>query len=115
MSDKRSCVYILASRRNGTLYIGVTTDLARRVFEHRVRAVPGFTQRYAVDRLVYVEFHDTIGASFAKSSLSDGNARGSSRSSSATILSGATCMMIYQCSVGPGSLLSQGRRKKMLC
>jgi putative endonuclease len=39
----------------------MTTDLARRVFEHRTRAVPGFTQQYGVDRLVYVEFHDTIG------------------------------------------------------
>jgi putative endonuclease len=60
MSDKRPCVYILASRRNGTLYIGVTTDLARRVFEHRAHAVPGFTKRYGVDRLVYVEFHDMV-------------------------------------------------------
>ena len=60
MSEKRPCVYILASRRNGTLYIGMTTDLARRVFEHRTRAVPGFTRQYGVDRLVYVEFHDTI-------------------------------------------------------
>jgi putative endonuclease len=60
MNEKRPCVYILASRRNGTLYIGVTTNLARRVFEHRTHAVPGFTQRYAVDRLVYVEFHDAV-------------------------------------------------------
>jgi putative endonuclease len=60
MSDKRPCVYILASCRNGTLYIGLTTDIARRVYEHRTRAVPGFTQQYRVDRLVYVEFHDTI-------------------------------------------------------
>jgi putative endonuclease len=60
MSEKRPCVYILASHRNGTLYIGVTTDLARRVFEHRAHAVPGFTQRYSVDRLVYVEFHDAV-------------------------------------------------------
>jgi putative endonuclease len=60
MSEKRPCVYILASRRNGTLYIGVTTDLARRAFEHKSHAVPGFTQRYSVDRLVYVEFHDDV-------------------------------------------------------
>ena len=60
MNEKRPCVYILASRRNGTLYVGMTTDLARRVFEHRTRAVPGFTQKYGVDRRVYVEFRDTI-------------------------------------------------------
>jgi putative endonuclease len=60
MNEKRPCVYILASRRNGTLYVGMTTDLARRVFEHRDRAVPGFTKQYGVDRLVYVEFHDTV-------------------------------------------------------
>ena len=60
MSGKRPCVYILASRRNGTLYVGLTTDLARRVFEHRTHAVPGFTQRHRVERLVYVEFHDAV-------------------------------------------------------
>jgi putative endonuclease len=60
MNEKRPCVYILASRRNGSLYVGMTTDLARRVFEHRARAVPGFTKQYGVDRLVYVELHDTI-------------------------------------------------------
>jgi putative endonuclease len=60
MNEKRPCVYILASRRNGTLYVGMTTDLARGVFEHRARAVPGFTKQYGVDRLVYVEFHETI-------------------------------------------------------
>jgi putative endonuclease len=46
-------LYILASRRHGTLYIGVTSDLIRRVYEHRIKAVPGFTKRYGIDRLVY--------------------------------------------------------------
>ena len=45
-------VYLLASKPYGTLYVGVTSDLARRVWEHRVRAVRGFTARYGVDRLV---------------------------------------------------------------
>jgi putative endonuclease len=58
--DKRPCVYILASQRNSTLYVGVTTDLERRIWEHRSKAVLGFTQRYDVTRLVYVEFHDTV-------------------------------------------------------
>jgi len=48
-------VYILASRRNGTLYIGVTNDLARRCWEHREGIVPGFTRKYGVKMLVYFE------------------------------------------------------------
>ena len=48
-------VYILASRIGGTLYIGVTNDLIRRVYEHRIGAVPGFTSKYGVYRLVYFE------------------------------------------------------------
>jgi len=48
-------VYILASQRNGTLYIGVTNDLMRRVFEHKQGAVPGLTKRYGVKTLVYFE------------------------------------------------------------
>ena len=58
--EKRPCVYILASQRNGTLYVGVTSDLARRAWEHRSDAVDGFTQRYGVHRLVFAEFHDTM-------------------------------------------------------
>ena len=48
-------VYMLASKRNGTLYIGVTNDLARRVYEHKEGLVEGFTKKYKVDRLVYFE------------------------------------------------------------
>jgi len=53
-------VYMLASRRHGTLYIGVTNDLVRRVHEHRSHAVPGFTRRYRVERLVWFEAHDGL-------------------------------------------------------
>jgi putative endonuclease len=53
-------VYILASRRNGTLYVGVTNDLARRTFEHRNDLVPGFTKRYGVHVLVWYEVHSNI-------------------------------------------------------
>ena len=60
MTEKRPCVYILASRRNGTLYVGVTSDLARRVWEHRSGAVSGFVQDYAVYNLVFAEFHETM-------------------------------------------------------
>jgi putative endonuclease len=56
----RPCVYILATGRNGTLYVGVTNSLARRAWEHRSDAVGGFTKRYGVHQLVYVEFHATM-------------------------------------------------------
>ena len=52
---KQYCVYILASKRNGTLYVGVTGDLRRRVREHKEKKVEGFTKKYHVDRLVYYE------------------------------------------------------------
>ena len=48
-------VYILASERNGTLYIGVTNDLIKRVYQHKQSIVPGFTSKYNVDKLVYYE------------------------------------------------------------
>jgi putative endonuclease len=53
--DRNYWVYILASRRNGTLYIGVTNDLVRRVHKHRTAGAPGFTERYAVHLLVHFE------------------------------------------------------------
>ena len=53
-------VYILANHRNGTLYVGVTSDLGRRVWEHRADVVDGFSKRYAVHGLVYAEFHTTM-------------------------------------------------------
>ena len=53
-------VYILASKRNGTLYVGVTSDLRRRLLEHRRGLVPGFTSRYGVKRLVWFEQHELV-------------------------------------------------------
>jgi putative endonuclease len=53
-------VYILASKRNGTLYVGVTNDLARRLSEHQAKLVPGFTRKYQVDQLVYFEVFESI-------------------------------------------------------
>lgn len=58
--NKRSAVYILASKRNGTLYIGVTSDLAKRVWEHKNNMVEGFTKRYSVHQLVWYELHDNM-------------------------------------------------------
>jgi putative endonuclease len=60
VADKQPCVYILASKRNGTLYVGVTSDLARRVSDHDSGAVAGFTRDYGVRTLVFAEFHDTM-------------------------------------------------------
>jgi putative endonuclease len=60
MKARRPCVYILASKRNGTLYIGVTNDIARRAWEHRSNGVGGFVRDYGVRRLVLVEFHETM-------------------------------------------------------
>jgi putative endonuclease len=53
-------LYILASRRNGTIYIGATTDLPKRIYEHREGLIAGFTRTYGVKRLVYVETYDDI-------------------------------------------------------
>jgi putative endonuclease len=53
-------VYIMASRRNGTLYIGVTSDLVRRVYEHREGFVDGFSKRYGTNLLVHFETYDDI-------------------------------------------------------
>ncbi len=53
-------VYILTNRPNGTLYVGVTSSLARRIWEHREGVVDGFTRRYGLKRLVYTERHDDV-------------------------------------------------------
>ena len=60
---KQFFVYILASRKHGTLYIGVTKDLIRRTYQHKLKAVRGFTKRYDVHKLAYFEiFDDPISA-----------------------------------------------------
>ncbi|MDR4306682.1 GIY-YIG nuclease family protein [Chelatococcus sambhunathii] len=59
-------VYILASGPGGTLYVGVTSDLIRRVFEHRTGGLPGFTKRYRIKALVYFERHETIAAAIQR-------------------------------------------------
>jgi putative endonuclease len=51
-------VYLLASGKHGTLYLGVTRDLVRRVYQHRTKAMPGFTSRYGVSHLVWFEIYD---------------------------------------------------------
>jgi len=63
---KQPAVYILASRPNGTLYVGVTSDLLRRVWEHKNNVVEGFTRRYSVHHLVYYELHDDMSAAIIR-------------------------------------------------
>ena len=63
---ERYAVYILASRRNGTLYIGITSDLMRRMEQHKSLAVPGFTRTYNVTTLVYVEHFADVHEAIAR-------------------------------------------------
>ena len=64
--DKQPCVYILASKRNGTLYVGVTSNLIKRGWEHKTKAVDGFTKRYSVHTLVWYEVHETMESAIAR-------------------------------------------------
>jgi len=58
--NKQPAVYILASKRNGTLYVGVTSDLVKRIWEHKNNMVEGFSKRYNVHRIVWYELHDRM-------------------------------------------------------
>jgi len=58
--NKRPAVYILASKRNDTLYIGVTSNLVKRIWEHKNNMVEGFTKRYSVHQLVWYEIHESM-------------------------------------------------------
>ena len=58
MNNKSYWVYILASERNGTLYVGITNNLVKRVWEHKNKKIEGFTKKYEVHHLVYYEIHE---------------------------------------------------------
>jgi putative endonuclease len=64
--DKQPCVYILASNRNGTPYVGVTSDVVKRGWEHRNGLVDGFTRKYSVHWLVYYEIHENMLAAITR-------------------------------------------------
>ncbi len=66
MLTKTYFVYLLTSKRNGTLYVGVTNDLLRRVAEHKAHLVPGFTKRYDVTNLVWFETHKSVEAAITR-------------------------------------------------
>lgn len=57
---KKFYIYILASQRNGTLYIGVTANLIRRIWEHKMKLIKGFTSTYGIDKLVYYEEYQDV-------------------------------------------------------
>jgi len=63
---KKFYVYILCNKRNGTLYAGITSDLIKRIYEHKNNLVEGFTQKYNVHRLVWYEIHETAGTAISR-------------------------------------------------
>ncbi len=65
-SEKQYFVYILASKKHGTLYIGVTRDLIKRIWEHKEELVEGFTKKYSVHKLVWYEVHQEIEAAIVR-------------------------------------------------
>ena len=66
MKDHTYFLYILASRKNGTLYVGITNQLLRRVQQHREGLLPGFTKKYAVKLLVYFEVHNDVNVAITR-------------------------------------------------
>lgn len=66
MPERGGWVYIVTNRPNGTVYVGVTSDLARRIWEHRTGVADGFTKRYGLKRLVFAERHDDIRAALQR-------------------------------------------------
>ena len=62
-------VYILASKRNGTLYIGITNDLTRRIYEHKSGNIEGFTKKYSVDKLVYFETTNDVNTAILREKI----------------------------------------------
>ncbi len=58
--EKKGYVYILFNKKNGTLYTGVTSNLVKRIYEHKNKLVDGFTKKYAVDKLGYYEIYESI-------------------------------------------------------
>jgi len=67
--DKQPCVYILANKRNGTLYTGVTSNLIKRIWEHKSHLVEGFTKKYNVTLLVWYELHDSMESAIQKEKI----------------------------------------------
>ena len=99
MRERTPCVYILASRERGTLYIGVTSDLPQRVWQHRTGQVEGFTRQYTVTRLVWFEVHEEMLSAIAREkrlkAWRRGGVHGRLCSSNRTTPAGLTCIPEY--------------------
>jgi len=63
---KQPCVYLLASSKNGTLYVGVTSDIIKRIWEHKSNVVEGFTKKYGVHTLVWYEIHENMESAISR-------------------------------------------------
>jgi predicted GIY-YIG superfamily endonuclease len=72
---KQPCVYIMANKRNGTLYTGVTSNLLQRAYQHREGKIPGFTARYGCKMLVWFETYDRMDAAIAREKHLKGGSR----------------------------------------
>ena len=93
--DKQFCVHILASRKNGTLCIGVTSELVKRVWQHKNKQADGFTKKYNVDRLVYYETHENPEYAIQREKqIKNGTAVGNCESPKKQIQHGGICMKI---------------------
>jgi putative endonuclease len=93
--DKQFCVYILASQKNGTLYIGITSELVKRVWQHKNKQVDDFTKKYEVDRLVYYEVHENAESAIQREKqVKKWNRVGNCASSKRQIPHGGICMKI---------------------
>ena len=72
---REPAVYIMANRRNGTLYVGVTSNLAQRIWQHREAVLPGFTKRYGCKTLVWYERHERMDEAIAREKQIKGGSR----------------------------------------
>jgi len=75
MIEKQGYVYIMANKRNTVIYTGVTSDLQKRIYEHKQKVVDGFTKNYKVDKLVYYEVFDDIVTAIAREKQIKGGSR----------------------------------------
>ena len=73
--DKCGYVYILFNKRNGTLYTGVTSDIVKRLYEHKSKLVKGFTEKYGIDKLGYYEVHESVVSAIEHEKIIKGSSR----------------------------------------
>ena len=95
--EKQPAIYIMANKRNGTLQVGVTSNLVKRIYQHKNSVVPGFTERYGCKSLVYYEMHESmIGAITREKQIKGGSRKKRLHSQSQSILTGMIYIKNYQ-------------------